>query len=91
MLWTQNSPKCQTTKQAAYANYQKVSKTYTEKNLLDLYSIRNDAPNSQQTRDIKVFRDPVGWGLALGDRGWAVDMGCGTVGRWTMNELINKK
>ena len=38
-----------------------------------------------------MFRDPVGWGLALGDRGWAVDMGCGTVGRWTMNELINKK
>ena len=64
-------------------NYQKVSKTYTEKNLLDLYSIRNDAPNSQQTRDIKVFRDPVGWGLSLGERGWAVDMGCGTVGGWT--------
>ena len=72
-------------------NYQKVSKTQTEKNLLDLYSIRNDALNSQQTKDTKVFRDPVGWGLALGDRGWAVDMGCGTVGRWTMNELINKK
>ena len=51
-------------------------------------SIRNDAPNPQETKGTKEFRVLVGWEIGNGDilmetRVWRGGMGCGTVGRWT--------
>ena len=39
-----------------------------------------------------MFRNQMEWVHALGDRGWPVDMACGTVGGWTggrRNKLWN--
>ena len=33
--------------------------------LLDLFSFRDDAPNSQETGGLREFRDQVGWGMGI--------------------------
>jgi hypothetical protein len=48
-------------------------------------SLRDNAPNPQETGGPREFRGQVGWGVGhpCGDRGWAGGMGCGTVRGWT--------
>jgi hypothetical protein len=50
---------------------------------MDMCSIRDDAPNPQETGGPREFRGQVGsgWGRTCGDSGWRGGIGCGTVGR----------
>ena len=52
--------------------------------LLDLCSIRDDAPNPQETGGPRKFRGQVGWGGSMEnpvERGGREEVGCGIVGR----------
>ena len=65
---------------------------------MDLCSIRDDAPNLQETRGPREFRGHVGLGVGLGTSLWRQrvggDMRCGTVRLggdkiWSLNKKIN--
>ena len=61
------------------------SPTYIQQRTAGSGSIRDDAPNPQETGGPREFRGHVGWGWGHphGDGvGWGGGVGCGAVGEW---------